>query len=76
MLDQRAPSAKSLTFKQLIRPDFTTWLLATSTPGEMDDLAVTNNGDTDKVLRTVVEALFEFEVGKDYEGFIAQRKFA
>lgn len=93
--------------------------------GEIDDLAVTNNGDTDKVLGTVVAALYtfldknpdasvyatgstpartrlyrigisrfyeevktdfylfgrlgkefyEFERGKEYEGFLAQRKF-
>lgn len=93
--------------------------------GEIDDLAVTNNGDTDKVLATVVAALYifldnnpdawvyatgstpartrlyrmgisrfyqeiqqdfylfgriskefhEVEIGKEYEGFLAQRKF-
>lgn len=93
--------------------------------GEIDDLAVTNNGDTDKVLATVVTALYafldknpkslvyatgstpartrlyrigiarfyeeiqqdfilfgrigkefyEFEIGVEYEGFLAQRKF-
>lgn len=93
--------------------------------GEIDDLAITNNGDTDKVLVTVVTALYafldknpealvyatgstpartrlyrmgmtrfyeeiqqdfilfgridkqfyEFEIGKEYEGFLAQRKF-
>ncbi len=93
--------------------------------GELDDLAVTNNGDTDKVLGTVVAALYtfldkypevfvyatgstpartrlyrmgitrfydemiqdfnlygriakefyEFEIGVEYEGFLAQRKF-
>jgi len=94
------------------------------TTGEIDDLAVSNNGDTDKVLATVVTALYiflnknpealvyatgstpartrlyrigitrfyeeikqdfflfgqidkqfyEFEIGKEYEGFLAQRK--
>lgn len=94
--------------------------------GEIDDLVVSNNGDTDKVLATVVAALYaffdkhpdafvyatgstkartrlyrigitrfykemiqdfelygqigdefyEFEVGKEYAGFLAQRKFA
>ena len=93
---------------------------------ELNDLAVSNNGDTDKVLATVVAALYaffdhhpaafvyatgstaartrlyrrgisrfqqemradfylygqvgndfpEFEVGKKYDGFLAQRKFA
>jgi len=93
--------------------------------GEVNDFAVTNNGDTDKVLATVVAALYtfldknpetlvyatgstpartrlyrmgitrfyeeiqqdfflfgrtnkefyEFEIGKEYEGFLAQRKF-
>ena len=93
--------------------------------GEMNDLAVTDNGDTEKVLATVVAALYvffdnypaayvyatgstkartrlyrmgitkfyeemqkdfylygqigddypEFEFGKDYDGFLAQRKF-
>lgn len=93
--------------------------------GDINDLAVTNNGDTNKVLVTVVAALYvffdnypatyvyatgstqartrlyrmgitkfyeemqkdfylygqegdnypEFESGKDYEGFLAQRKF-
>ena len=93
--------------------------------GEIDDLAITNNDDTDKVLATVVAALYvfldkkpealvyatgstpartrlyrmgitrfyeeikqdfflfgrtnkefyEFEIGKEYEGFLAQRKF-
>jgi hypothetical protein len=92
---------------------------------EIDDLAVSNNGDIDKVLATVVTALYtfldknpealvyatgstpartrlyrmgitrfyeeiqqdfflfgridkkfyEFEIGKEYEGFLAQRKF-
>ncbi len=92
---------------------------------EMDDLAVSNNGDTDKVLATVIAAVyaffdkhpeafvyatgstdartrlyrigitkfyeemmqdfylygqkgddfFEFEMGKEYSGFLAQRKF-
>ena len=28
--------------------------------GEIDDLAVTNNGDTDKILATVVAALYTF----------------
>lgn len=28
--------------------------------GEIDDLAITNNGDTDKVLATVVAALYTF----------------
>lgn len=94
--------------------------------GEIDDFAISNNGDTDKVLATVVAALYaffdkhpaafvyatgstkartrlyrmgitrfyqemrkdfdlygqigdefyEFEVGKEYGGFLAQRKFA
>ncbi len=93
--------------------------------GDIDDLAVTNNGDTEKILATVVAALYvffdkypaayvyatgstetrtrlyrmgitkfykemqedfylygqigdhfpEFESGKDYDGFLAQRKF-
>ena len=93
--------------------------------GELDDLAISNNGDTEKVLGTVVSALYAFfdrnpeaivyatgstptrtrlyrmginkfhddiqndfylygqfgeklyafEVGKEYEGFVAQRKF-
>jgi len=93
--------------------------------GEIDDLAISNNGDTDKVLVTVVTALYAFldknpealiyaigstpartrlyrmgitrfyeemqedfilfgrigkefhgfEIGKEYEGFLAQRKF-
>lgn len=93
--------------------------------GELDDLAISNNCDTEKVLGTVVSALyaffnrnpealvyatgstpartrlyrmgitkfyndiqndfylygqigdklFAFEVGKEYEGFVAQRKF-
>jgi hypothetical protein len=98
--------------------------------GEMDDLAITNNGDSEKVLATVVAAVYafldkhpeafvyatgstisrtrlyrrgiyrrgitkfyaelvadfqlfgqigdnfyEFEIGKDYKGFLAQRKF-
>lgn len=93
--------------------------------GEIDDLAVSNNGDTDKVLATVVAALYaffdkhpgafvyatgstrartrlyrmgitrfyeevvedfilygqegdefyEFETGKDYAGFLVERKF-
>lgn len=92
--------------------------------GEMDDLSVANNGDTDKVLATVVNALYiflddnpeafvyatgstpartrlyrmgltrfyntvkadfhlfgrvgddflEFEIGKEYEGFLVRRK--
>lgn len=96
-----------------------------SETGEIDDLAVSNNGDTDKVLATVAAALYaffdkypdafvyatgstnartrlyrmgitrfydemvedfdvygqvsdefhEFEVGKEYVGFLAQRKF-
>lgn len=96
-----------------------------SLSGGMDDLAVTNNGDTEKVLATVVSAVHtfldyhpeayvyaqgstkartrlyrmgitryyeeiqrdfhvygrvgedfvDFEVGTDYEGFLAQRKF-
>lgn len=94
--------------------------------GEIDDLVVSNNGDADKVLATVVAALYafldkhpdafvyatgstkartrlyrieitrfykemtkdfelygqigdefyEFEVGKEYAGFLAQRKFS
>ena len=94
--------------------------------GEIDDLVISNNGDTDKVLATVVGALYAFfdkhpdafvyatgstqartrlyrmgitrfyqemiqdfelygqigdefyafEVGKEYAGFLAQRKFA
>jgi hypothetical protein len=93
--------------------------------GDIDDLAITNNGDSEKVLATVVSALYvffdkhpeafvyatgstvsrtrlyrrgitkfysemttdfqlfgqigddfyEFETGKDYTGFLAQRKF-
>lgn len=93
--------------------------------GELDDLAISNNGDTEKVLATVVSALYSFfeknpeamvyatastpartrlyrmgickfydemqsdfylygqtgeklyafEIGKEYEGFVAQRKF-
>lgn len=93
--------------------------------GEINDLAVSNNGDTEKVLATVIAALYvffdnyptayvyatgstvartrlyrmgitkfyeeiqkdfylygqvgddypEFELGKDYDGFLAQRKF-
>ena len=93
--------------------------------GDLNDLAVTNNGDTEKVLATVVAALYvffdnyptayvyatgstkartrlyrigitkfyeemqkdfylygqvgddypEFKLGKDYDGFLAQRKF-
>jgi len=93
--------------------------------GDINDLAVTNNGDTEKVLATIIAALYvffdnypaayvyatgsteartrlnrmgitkfyedmqidfylygqvgdnypEFELGKDYEGFLAQRKF-
>ena len=93
--------------------------------GDLNDLAVTNNGDTEKVLATVVAALYvffdnypaayvyatgstkartrlyrmgitkfyeemnndfylygqvgddypEFETGKEYDGFLAQRKF-
>ena len=93
--------------------------------GGIDDMAVSNNGDTDKVLATVVAALYafferypnafvyatgstasrtrlyrmgitrffeemrrdfylygqvgddfpEFEIGRDYDGFIAKRKF-
>ncbi|MCW3108083.1 MAG: hypothetical protein JWQ09_2589 [Segetibacter sp.] len=93
--------------------------------GELDDLAISNNGDTEKVLGTVVAAVYAFfnrnpeaiiyatgstpartrlyrmgiikfydeiqndfylygqiggkmyvfEVGKEYEGFVAQRKF-
>jgi hypothetical protein len=93
--------------------------------GELDDLAISNNGDTEKVLGTVVSALYAFfsknpeaivyatgstpartrlyriginrfyndiqsdfylygqsgdklyafEIGKEYEGFVAQRKF-
>ena len=93
--------------------------------GDLNDLAVTNNGDTEKVLATIVAALYVFfdnypaayvyatgstkartrlyrigitkfyeemqkdfylygqvgdeypvfELGKDYEGFLAQRKF-
>jgi hypothetical protein len=93
--------------------------------GELDDLAISNNGDTEKVLGTVVSALYAFfsrnpeaivyatgstpartrlyrigitkfyndiqndfylygqigdklyafEAGKEYEGFVAQRKF-
>ncbi len=93
--------------------------------GELDDLAISNNGDTEKVLGTVVAAvyaffnrnpraiiyatgstpvrtrlyrigitkfydeiqndfylfgqigneLFAFEIGKEYDGFVAQRKF-
>ncbi len=96
-----------------------------SDTGELDDLAISNNGDTEKVLGTVVSALYvffdrnpealvyatgstpartrlyriginkfyhdiqndfylhgqigdklyPFEVGKEYEGFVAQRKF-
>ena len=95
------------------------------TTGELDDLAISNNGDTEKVLGTVVAAvyaffdrnseaiiyatgstpgrtrlyrmgitkfydeiqndfylygqigdkLYAFETGKEYEGFVAQRKF-
>jgi len=97
-----------------------------SATGEIDDLAVTNNGDTDKILGTVIAALYtfldknpealvyatgstpartrlyrmgitrfykeiqqdfylfgridktfyEFEIGKDYDGFLAQRKLS
>jgi len=93
--------------------------------GDINDLAITNNGDTEKVLTTVVAALYvffdnypaayvyttgstkartrlyrmgitkfyeeikndfylygqvgddylEFEIGKDYDGFLSQRKF-
>ena len=93
--------------------------------GEIDDLVITNNGDPDKVLATVVAALYvfldknpealvyatgstpsrtrlyrigitrfldeirkdfflygrtnkefhDFEIGKEYDGFLAQRKF-
>ncbi len=93
--------------------------------GDLNDLAVTNNGDTEKVLATVIAALYVFfdnyptsyvyatgstkartrlyrmgltkffqemqndfylygqvgddfpifEIGKDYDGFLAQRKF-
>jgi len=93
--------------------------------GDLNDLAITNNGDTEKVLATVVAAVYvffdnypatyvyatgstkartrlyrmgitkfyeemqkdfylygqvgddypEFELGKDYDGFLAQRKF-
>lgn len=96
-----------------------------SETGEIDDLAISNNGDTEKVLGTIVAAiyaffdrnteailyatgstpartrlyriginkfyneiqndfylygqngdeLYVFEVGKEYEGFVAQRKF-
>jgi hypothetical protein len=94
--------------------------------GQLDDLAISDNGDTEKVLSTVVSAIYafferhrdvyiyasgstkartrlyrkgiaqyfdemqndfylygqigdnfvEFEIGKDYDGFLAQRKFA
>lgn len=93
--------------------------------GDIDDLAISNNGDTDKILATVIAALYaffdkhpeafvyatgstkartrlyrmgitrfydemvedfylfgqfgdtfyEFEAGKEYKGFLAQRKF-
>lgn len=96
-----------------------------TTTNAIDDLIITNNGDTDKVLATVADALYifldknpealvyatgstpgrtrlyrmgitrfyeeiqqnfflfgrinkefyEFEMGKEYEGFLAQRKF-
>jgi hypothetical protein len=74
--------------------------------GELDDLVKTNNGDSEKVLATVVAALYAFfskhpdalvyatgstisrtrlfgevgdefhvfEIGKDYTGFLVQRK--
>ena len=94
--------------------------------GDINDLAVSNNGDTEKILATVVDAVYaffdkhpsayvyatgstsartrlyrmgisrfheqmaqdfylygkigtdfpQFELGKDYEGFLAQRKFS
>ena len=113
------------------QPTYTPWLYNLAfgdkhpVTGEVDDLAVTNNGDTDKVLATVVATLYtfldkhpealvyatgstpartrlyrmgitrfyqemqqdfflfgrinkefhEFEIGKEYDGFLAQRKF-
>lgn len=58
---------KGTIYKQIhFQPTYTTGLYNLAfgdkdpETGELDDLAVTNNSDTDKVLGTVVAALYEF----------------
>lgn len=59
--------SKGTIYKQIqFQPTYTTGLYNLAfgdkhpKTGELDDLAVTNNGDTDEVLATVVAALYEF----------------
>ena len=118
---------KLILFQLVSEPNFYNLAFGDKDPlsGDLNDLAVSNNGDTDKVLATVVDALYsffdehpnaivyatgstpartrlyrigitrfynevkrdfflygrlknrfvDFEPGKDYEGFLAKRKF-
>lgn len=122
----KGPIRKLIQFQNTNRPNLYNLAFGDKDPetGEIDDLVVSNNGDTDKVLATVVAALYaffdkhpdafvyatgstnartrlyrmgisrfhdemaeefdlygqiddefyEFEVGKEYAGFLAQRK--
>jgi hypothetical protein len=118
---------KLIEFQVTSEPGFYNLAFGDKDPltGDINDLAVTNNGDTEKVLATVIAALYvffdnyptayvyatgstkartrlyrmgvnkfykemqydfylygqigddypEFELGKEYDGFLAQRKF-
>jgi len=118
---------KLIEFQATTEPDVYNLAFGDKDPisGDMNDLAISNNGDTEKILATVVAALYvffekypnayvyatgstkartrlyrigiikffeemkkdfylygqvgdhfpEFEKGKDYDGFLAQRKF-
>ena len=122
----KGPIRKLIQFQHTNQPNLYNLAFGDKDPrtGEIDDLAVSNNGDTDKVLATVVSALYaffdkypdsfvyatgstsartrlyrmginrfyeemvgdfdlygqegdefyKFEVGKEYAGFLAQRK--
>src|SRR5690348_1112995 len=53
---------KMVKFQKMHLPNLYNLLLGDRNPetGELDDLVVTNNGDTEKVLVTVVAAIFDF----------------
>lgn len=119
---------KLIEFQETIEPGLFNLAFGDRDPrsGEVNDLAISNNGDTEKVLATVIAALYaffdkypdtyvyasgstksrtrlyrmgitkyykqivvdfylygqigddflEFEIGVDYDGFLAQRKFS
>jgi hypothetical protein len=124
---RRGAIRKLIEFQETTNPDVYNLAFGDFNPQtqEINDLAVSDNGDTEKVLATVVNAVytffnnypdvfvyatgstkartrlyrmgitrfydemekdfylygqigddfFEFEIGKDYDGFLAQRKF-